>query len=311
MSQPPVDTILAALMQRMDEQQWPTHTLYVVATPIGNLADLSLRAWQALVRADTIAAEDTRTAQPLLQAWGVGTPVWTLHRHNEAQASAALIERLQQGQRVALISDAGAPAISDPGGRVVREVRAAGLNVVAVPGPSAVITALMGSGVTSDAQPAFLFAGFSPHKQAARQKWLQQWQSLAVPVVFFESPHRLLDCAKDIEAVFGPERELTICRELTKRFEQVVSLPAAALADWVAARPEHRRGEFVFIIHGAVASAQETALDETTQRWMRSLLTQMSVRDVVRVAQQATDYRRQELYDFALAQSQAQSKSQS
>src|SRR5690625_3839572 len=167
MSQPPVDTILAALMQRMDEQQWPTHTLYVVATPIGNLADLSLRAWQALVRADTIAAEDTRTAQPLLQAWGVGTPVWTLHRHNEAQASAALIERLQQGQRVALISDAGAPAISDPGGRVVREVRQAGLQVLRIPGPSAVTTALMASGVTWGAHPAYVFPGVSPKKTSA------------------------------------------------------------------------------------------------------------------------------------------------
>ena len=154
---------------RVAGQQCPVATLYVVATPIGNLGDLSLRAWQALVRADVIAAEDTRASRTLLGAWGVGTPLMAAHRHNEASAAQAICERLEQGQRVALISDAGAPAVSDPGAHIVRAVREAGYGIVPVPGPSAIITALMGSGVTTDENPAYAFAGFTPSKSAARR----------------------------------------------------------------------------------------------------------------------------------------------
>lgn len=160
------------LAEQVAGQHWPAPALYVVATPIGNLGDLGLRAWQALRQCDVIAAEDTRSSRPLLDAWDIRTPLMAAHRHNEAAAAEAIVQRLEAGQRVALVSDAGAPAVSDPGARIVRRVREAGFPVVPVPGPSAVITALMGAGVTSDENPAFVFAGFPPPKQGARRKWL-------------------------------------------------------------------------------------------------------------------------------------------
>lgn len=291
--------ILKSVVARIDEQQWPTHCLYVVATPIGNLGDLGLRAWQALLRVDLIAVEDTRTTRPLLQAWGISTPVRVLHRHNEAEATAALIEVLQQGQRVALISDAGAPVISDPGGRVVHEVRQAGLQVLAIPGPSAVTTALMASGVTSDAQPAYSFAGFSPHKKGARQKWFEQWAQQKVPVVFYESPHRLIQSLEDLESVCGHDRKLTLCRELTKRFEQVHTASLAQMRAWVQADKDRQRGEFTLIMH-PLPQQQGVGVDAQTQRWLAALLTQLSVRDAVRLAVQVTGLNRQLLYDCAL-----------
>lgn len=176
-----------SMMDKVQGQVWPQSCLYVVATPIGNMGDLSLRGWQALELCDIIAAEDTRATRPFLQAWGIQTPLMAAHRHNEAQAAQAIIERLEQGQRVALVSDAGAPAVSDPGARVVRSVREAGFQVIPLPGASAVITALMGSGATSDENPAFAFAGFMPPKTVARRKWLQHWSSLGMPVLMFES----------------------------------------------------------------------------------------------------------------------------
>ncbi|HLR83177.1 MAG TPA: 16S rRNA (cytidine(1402)-2'-O)-methyltransferase [Paenalcaligenes sp.] len=291
--------ILESVIARVDEQQWPTHCLYVVATPIGNLGDLGLRAWQALLRVDLIAAEDTRTTRPLLQAWGIGTPVRALHRHNEAEAAAALIESLHQGQRIALISDAGAPAISDPGGRVVHEVRQAGLQVLAIPGPSAVTTALMASGVTSDAQPAYVFAGFSPHKKGARQKWFEHWAQQKVPVVFYESPHRLIPSLEDLMLVCGPDRQLTLCRELTKRFEQVHTASLAEMCAWVQADKDRQRGEFVLLIHPQ-SQLLELGVDAQTERWLAALLTQLSVRDAVRLAVQVTGLSRQLVYDCAL-----------
>src|SRR5690606_22020374 len=222
------------LAERVAAQHWPAPALYVVATPIGNLGDLGLRAWQALQRCDVIAAEDTRSSRPLLDAWGIGTPLMAAHRHNEAAAAQTIVQRLEAGECVALISDAGAPAVSDPGARIVREVRQAGYPVVPVPGPSAVIAALMASGATSDENPAFVFAGFSPSKAVARQQWLRQWLSVPAPVVFFESPHRLAAVLKDLAQLCESQREVTIARELTKRFEQIVTLPAEQAPAWLA-----------------------------------------------------------------------------
>lgn len=292
--------VLDEVWQQLNQQDWPAPCLYVVATPIGNRADLSLRAWQTLLRADVIAAEDTRTAQPLLQAWGVRTPLMAVHRHNEARASEALLERLAQGQRVALISDAGAPAISDPGGRVVQAVRGQGFRVMPVPGASAVTTALMGSGVTSDEQPAFVFAGFSPGKKTARQKWLRHWGAQPLPVLFFESPHRLLDCVQDLQSVLGPDRPLTLCRELTKRFEQIHAGPVSELLAWLKADTDRQRGEFVLIVHGRAQERSED-VDEATKAWLQALVGPLSVRDAVRVAMQATGLPRQPLYQYALS----------
>lgn len=292
------------IQDRIESQSWPQHTLYVVATPIGNLADLSLRAAFALTHCDVIAAEDTRSTRPLLEAWGITTPLMAAHRHNEAAAAEQIVQRLQQGERVALVSDAGAPAVSDPGARIVRAVREAGFQVVALPGASAVITALMASGVTSDENPAFVFAGFSPHKSAARKKWLQQWAACDAPVVFFESPHRLAAVIKDLTALF-PQRQLTFARELTKRFEQVHSCAVEQAAAWLASDAHHQQGEFVLILHAEEAlSSGDQQIDAATQQWLRALLTQLSARDTVKVAVKATGLPRSLIYDWVLSHSE-------
>ncbi len=289
------------LTQRMDAQQWPTATLYVVATPIGNLGDLSVRAWQTLLRCDVIAAEDTRASRTLMDAWGITTPLIAAHRHNEAGAAQDIVARLAQGQRVGLVSDAGSPAVSDPGARIVRSVREAGFGVVAIPGASAVMAALMASGVTTDENPAFVFAGFMPNKAAARQKWLRQWTAIAAPVVMFESPHRLSAAVGDIVTVCGPERLLTFARELTKRFEQVHTLPAGQAQAWLAEDSHRSQGEFVLIVHQAPAQPDDGDLDGSTAVLLDALLESVSVRDAARIAAKVTGFPRDTLYAQALA----------
>lgn len=291
------------LTERVGAQSWPASTLYVVATPIGNLSDFSLRAWQTLLRCDVIAAEDTRSTRPLLQAWGVETPLIAAHRHNEASAAQAIVQRLEQGERVALVSDAGAPAVSDPGARIVRAVREAGFRVVPLPGASAVIAALMATGVTTDENPAFAFAGFLPPKRAARLKWLQPWSQFKGPVLMFEGPHRLKATVADLLEVCGPERQISIARELSKRFEQVHTLRLAEALDWLEADSRHSQGEFVLILHAAPVRESAVDLDEideTTQVWMRVLLETMSVKDVAKVAMKVTGIGRDVLYNYAV-----------
>lgn len=286
-------------------QHWPAATLYVVATPIGNLGDLGMRAWHALQRADVIAAEDTRASRKLLDAWGVGTPLMAAHRHNEASAAQAICERLAQGQRVALVSDAGAPAVSDPGARVVRAVREAGYAVVPVPGPSAVIAALMGSGVTSDENPAFAFAGFAPPKAAARQRWLRTWCALPAPVVMFESPHRLAATLADLLEVCGPARKLTVARELTKRFEEIATFALGEGAAWLAADPHREQGEFVLIVHADEAGEDEGEVDARADALLDALLETLSVRDAAKVAAKVTGLPKDALYSRALRKTAA------
>lgn len=294
------------LIERVGAQAWPQATLYVVATPIGNLGDLSLRAWQTLRRCDVIAAEDTRASRTLLQAWGVDTPLMAAHRHNEAEAAQAIVQRLAQGQRVALVSDAGAPGVSDPGARIVRAVREAGYRVSALPGASAVITALMASGATSDENPAFVFAGFMPPRQAARRKWLAQWCAVPAPVVMFESPHRLVQAVADLAAVCGAGRRLTLARELTKRFEEIVTLPLAEMQAWLAADAHRGQGEFVLIVHQGEEPAGAGADDAQVAELLDTLLESLSVRDAARVAAKLTGLPRDELYARALARRPAQ-----
>jgi 16S rRNA (cytidine1402-2'-O)-methyltransferase len=291
--------------ERVAAQHWPAATLYVVATPIGNLGDLGLRACEALSRADVIAAEDTRESRNLLDAWGITTPLIAAHRHNEAAAAQAICERLAQGQRVALVSDAGAPAVSDPGARIVRAVRQAGYTVVPVPGASAVITALMGSGVTSDENPAYAFAGFPPPKPVARQRWLAQWCALAAPVVMFESPHRVAATLADMLAVCGPQRDVTIARELTKRFEEIATMPLAQAQEWLRAQPHRTQGEFVLIAHAAPVVESGAAMDPATDALLDALLDAVSVRDAARIAARVSGLPRDVLYARALARRNA------
>jgi 16S rRNA (cytidine1402-2'-O)-methyltransferase len=290
--------------QRVDAQFWPTHALYVVATPIGNLGDLTLRAWQALDRADVIAAEDTRASRSLMDAWGITTPLIAVHRHNEASAAAAIIERLHSGQRVALVSDAGSPAVSDPGGRVVQAVHAAGLKVVPLPGPSAVIAALMASGVTNDASPGFVFAGFAPTKSMARQRWMRTWTQLPAVTVFYEAPHRILASVRDLLEVLGPDRRVVFARELTKRFEALARAP-----EWLVADPHRQQGEYVVIVSAPeLTITTEPNLEDAAaiDAWLDALLESVSVRDAARIAAKATGLPRDTLYARALARKSAQ-----
>lgn len=290
--------------ERVEAQDWPTSALYVVATPIGNLADLSLRAWHALARCDVIAAEDTRSSRQLLDAWGIQTPLIAAHRHNEAKAGSDILARLSEGQRVALISDAGAPGVSDPGARIVRACQQAGYRVIPIPGASAVISALMASGATSDENPAFVFAGFMPSKAGARRKWLAHWCATPAPVVMFESPHRVRTAFADVLEVCGPDRRVTIARELTKRFEQVVTLPLSEVSAWFEADTHHEQGEFVLIVHAA-PSPESGVVDAATLSLLDALLETVSVRDAAKVAAKVSGLPRDVLYKLALERDNA------
>lgn len=287
------------LTERVEAQDWPAGALYVVATPIGNLADLSLRALHTLSRCDVIAAEDTRSSRQLLDAWGITTPLVAAHRHNEAQAGQAIIERLQAGQRVGLISDAGAPGVSDPGARIVRACQQAGCRVIPIPGASAVLAALMASGATSDENPAFVFAGFMPSKAMARRKWLQQWCAMPAPVVMFESPHRVRVALADVLEVCGPNRQVTIARELTKRFEQVVTMSLSGVEAWFATDSHHEQGEFVLIVHAA-PQREVGVIDADTLALLDILLETVSVRDAVKVVTRVSGLPRDTVYKLAL-----------
>jgi 16S rRNA (cytidine1402-2'-O)-methyltransferase len=290
--------------QQVSQQSWPAAALYVVATPIGNLGDLSLRAWEALRRCDAIAAEDTRTSRTLLDAWGISTPVLAAHRHNEHEAAQAIVARLAQGERIALVSDAGAPAVSDPGARIVRRVRAAGYRVVPLPGPSAVIAALMASGATGDEEPGFAFAGFMPSKAQARRKWLEGWLGWPVPVVMFETPHRLKAALADLRELAGERRLVTVARELSKRFEEIETLALGDAPAWLAQDPHRGQGEFVLVLHAPEAAPDAgDALSAEQEKLMRALLAELSVRDAARVGAAATGVSRDRLYAWALRQS--------
>ncbi len=223
-------------------------TLYVVATPIGNLGDLSPRAREVLATVAAICAEDTRHTRQLLSAFGMERPLVAVHEHNEAEVAWRLVERLKSGESLALVSDAGTPLVSDPGYRLVREVRAAGLTVSPVPGPCAAIAALSVAGIPSD---RFCFEGFLPAKAGARRERLQALATEGRTLVFYESGHRIQESLADMAAVLGPEREAVLARELTKLFETVLGDRLDALQARVTADEHQRKGEFVLVVRGA------------------------------------------------------------
>jgi len=222
-------------------------TLYVVATPIGNLGDLSPRAREVLAAVDAICAEDTRHSRPLLAAFGIDKTLVALHEHNEAEIAGKLVARLQAGESLALISDAGTPLISDPGYRLVREVRAAGMDVSPIPGACAAIAALSIAGIPSD---RFCFEGFLPAKASARRERLQALVREPRTLVFYESSHRIEESLVDLAAVFGGDREAVLARELTKLFETILGETLAALLEKVRGDDNQRKGEFVLIVRG-------------------------------------------------------------
>ena len=270
------------------QQDLPARSLYVVATPIGNAADITLRALWVLSKVDAIAAEDTRTTGALLRRFGIDTPMLAAHEHNERQVAASVVERLRSGGRIALVTDAGTPAISDPGARLVRAVLDAGLRVVPVPGASSLTAAASAAGLR---EGTLTFAGFLPPGARERQRLLRELASRGEPFVLFEAPHRVAATAAELAGVLAPQRRVVVARELTKMFETVQACPAGELPAAVGAAA---RGEYVLLVDAAQPAAAE--VDAVTRRWLAALAEAMPASRAAAVAAKASGVPREQLY---------------
>ncbi|TXS96338.1 16S rRNA (cytidine(1402)-2'-O)-methyltransferase [Parahaliea maris] len=269
--------------------------LYVVATPIGNLGDITQRALDVLAAADLVAAEDTRTTRGLLARFNIDNTVFAYHDHSDPRAARRIVDCVAGGGVVALVSDAGTPLISDPGYRLVRELQEAGLPVIPVPGACAAVAALCASGLPTD---RFLFEGFLPGKAAGRQARLQALAERQETLVFYEAPHRVLDCVGDMRAAFGDAREALLAREVTKAFETLRRAPLAELEAFIAADPNQQRGEIVLVVAGQ--REKETTIDADTARLLRRLAEELPPKRAAAVVAEHTGLRKKQLYDFLL-----------
>ena len=290
-----IDIARLPVMGEAAQQSYPTATLYVVATPIGNVTDITLRALHLLALADVVACEDTRKTGALLQRFGLSKQTIAAHQHNEREVADKIVERLQNGQRVALVSDAGTPAVSDPGARIVDAVRTAGLNVVPLPGPSAAVTALSASGLVND---RFHFVGFLPAKAKGREAALALLARETSTLVLYEAPHRIVECVEALMAAFEPTRQVVFARELSKLFEEVHRCPLSEALAWVKADQHRERGEFVVLVEGAVAAPD--AEDAEAERVLQILLSECSVKQAASLAAQITGRKKNALYERAL-----------
>jgi 16S rRNA (cytidine1402-2'-O)-methyltransferase len=270
-------------------------TLYIVATPIGNLSDISQRALEVLRQVDLVAAEDTRHSKPLLHHYGIDKAMVAYHEHNEEQLTPRLVQRLQGGESIALISDAGTPLLSDPGYRLVKMAHEAGLRVSPVPGACAAIAALSASGLATD---RFLFAGFPPHKQGARQRFYEGLRQQPSTLVFYESSHRVLDSVRDMRDVLGAERAIVLAREISKTFETIHSSTLALLPDWIAADTNQQKGEFVLVVQGATVQADELAVE--LEHVLGVLLEELPVKQAAQMAARITGLKKNQVYQRAL-----------
>lgn len=273
-----------------------TGVLYVVATPIGNLADMVPRAVEALQTVALIAAEDTRHSSRLLAHFDIKTPAIAYHDHSDDQRTEHILQRLLSGEHVALISDAGTPLVSDPGYRLVREARQSGIQVIPIPGACAMIAALSAAGLPSD---RFAFEGFLPAKQTARCSVLQSLVNETRTLIFYEAPHRILETLRDIAQIFGAEREVVIARELTKTFETIRGGPVAEITDWVAGDSNQQRGEIVLLIRGASAPTASDMHAEA-ERVMRVLLEDLPIKQAASLGAKLTGLKKNFLYQWAL-----------
>jgi 16S rRNA (cytidine1402-2'-O)-methyltransferase len=287
---------LTAAQDAAGKQSYPTATLYVVATPIGNLADISLRALHVLNLVDAIACEDTRHTQPLLRTYGINVgsnkPMLAVHQHNELEATEQIISRLQRGERIAFVSDAGTPGVSDPGSKLVAGVRAAGYRVMPLPGASSVTTLLSVAGITQSDH--FTFMGFLPTKSMERDAAVLTLQANPSSIVLLEAPHRIEAAAKAL-GVLGA-RQLTIGRELTKQFEEIATFAADQFSVWLQQDSNRQRGEFVLVLHPLVSVAE----NEDAPRILKLLLAELPLKTAVKLASDITGAPRNALYDAAL-----------
>jgi len=301
---PDYSSALKAAHDAASNQHYPQGALYVVATPIGNLADITLRALHVLAIADTIACEDTRHTQAMLRAYGIAkeaSQLLAVHQHNEAQASLTVIERLAQGQRVAYVSDAGTPGVSDPGARLVSAVSQAAMRVMPVPGTSSVTAVISAAGVAGDgaAHGQFVFGGFLSSKSAERTASVMALADETRTVVLLEAPHRIEALMGSLASLGG--RQVTVGRELTKQFEEIATMPAQELPAWLAQDPNRMRGEFVLALHPAVAN---TATDKDS-RVLKLLMEHLPLKTAVKLASDITGEPRNAIYETALELKQA------
>lgn len=270
--------------------------LYVVATPIGNMQDMSQRAIDILQSVDVIAAEDTRHSARLMAHFNINTRLISVHEHNERQRIDTIVEKLESGGSIALISDAGTPLISDPGFVVVRAVREAGYRVIPVPGCAAFVAALSAAGLPSD---RFAFEGFPPAKRNARLQYYGALVDESRTLIFYESPHRVLESVKDMSEAFGGDRLAVVARELTKTFETIKSAPLDELIDWMAADHNQQKGEFVLIVHGK-PKQDAGVLDVNTEHVLDVLLSELPVKQAAVLASKITGVKKNVLYKLAL-----------
>ncbi len=292
-----VNMLLQAAQQVAGSQQYPKGALYLVATPIGNLADMSLRALQVLALADVVACEDTRVTGGLLRHLGLDKRLIAVHQHNEVGGAQGVVALLQQGQRVAYVSDAGTPAVSDPGAHLVKAAQAAGLTVVPLPGASSVTTALSVAGDTQ--AHGFHFLGFLPPKAQARQAALREALGKPQSVVLFEAPHRIEALAADLLAT-SPEGRVTVCRELTKQFEEIATVDIVGLPDWVKANANRQRGEFVLVVHAQPHTQAAPGESPAVQALLQVLVAHLPVKQAAALVADVLGLPPKALYDQAL-----------
>lgn len=271
-------------------------SLFIVATPIGNMGDMTERALKTLSDVDVIAVEDTRRSGQLLHNFEISTPMIAVHEHNERQICDSLLDRIANGESIALISDAGTPLLSDPGYFLVNQARERDIHVVPIPGVSAVITALSVAGLPTD---RFVFEGFLPAKSTARQQKLEKLKDDTRTVIFYEAPHRIVEMLKDCLHIFGGQRKVVLARELTKTFETVHGDELEALIPWVEADNNQQRGEFVVLVHGA-AAREETGIDAESERILLILLKDLPVKQAAALAANITGLKKNALYQFAI-----------
>ncbi|WP_321326606.1 16S rRNA (cytidine(1402)-2'-O)-methyltransferase [Thiomicrorhabdus sp.] len=275
-------------------------TLYVIATPIGNLSDITRRATETLEKVDWVAAEDTRHSKPLLNSLGINQTLLSLHEHNEAQRTEQLLEKLLNGENGALISDAGTPLINDPGYYLVKRLRKEGVNVVPIPGPSAVITALCAAGLPTD---RFTYEGFLPARSSKRLLALENLVKETRTLVFYESPHRLIDCLQDMQQTFGEQREIVVARELTKKFEQFVSGSLLEVLTYFTENSDKVRGEFVLMLAGAELKNDEesaAAMVETDKMIQVMLKQSLPVKQISEMIAEITGEKKKAIYQRVL-----------